>query len=83
MTSVSNNLLTLPVDILIFIFKKLQLDDLGRLMQTCKTLNNLVLNNNTIWRSLHLNWLMLKDRTDSRYYITPKQSFFLSLLTFS
>ncbi|CAH0596329.1 unnamed protein product [Chrysodeixis includens] len=68
MTSVSNNLLTLPVDILILIFKKLQSDDLGRIMQTCKTLNNLVQNSNAIWRSLPRNRLMLRDKADSRKF---------------
>lgn len=71
----TNNILLLPVDILVFIFKKLKLTDLRNVMLTCKTIRNLVQNDNTIWRSISRERLILQDFIDNRYAY-PINSFY-------
>ncbi|KAJ0172233.1 hypothetical protein K1T71_012206 [Dendrolimus kikuchii] len=52
-------LLQLPIDILVNIFKRLQLSDLFNVILTCKTLKDLILSENTIWRHLFKDRLIL------------------------
>lgn len=57
MTNIS--LLQLPIDILVNIFKRLQLSDIYNIILTCKTIKELVLSENTIWRHLFKDKLTL------------------------
>ncbi|KAG6456103.1 hypothetical protein O3G_MSEX009552 [Manduca sexta] len=62
----TKNILNLPVDILVNVLKKLGLSDLRNVILTCKTLRSLVVNDNTIWRSICRDKLILEDPLHNR-----------------
>lgn len=59
-------LLELPVDVLINIFTKLDLWDLRNVMLTCKTLKDLIVNDNSIWRLAGRDKLILHNSSDNK-----------------
>ncbi|KAJ8711744.1 hypothetical protein PYW08_008698 [Mythimna loreyi] len=60
----TDNIQLLPVDILVNIFKRLNIKDLHNVMLSCKIFYDLIKNDNTIWRPLARNRLMI-DLSDS------------------
>ncbi|CAK1593891.1 unnamed protein product [Parnassius mnemosyne] len=58
-------LLELPFDILVNIFSILCTRDLRNLMLTCKTLKNVIINNNHIWRKIGQNKLIIRNSINS------------------
>lgn len=88
-------LLQLPDDILTNIFKELHFQDIHNLILTCKTLCNLIINDNVLWRtkaqSIHCDSydrptrLILQNRGNSRYvelFTVAFPSFIIGLLYF-
>nr|XP_049693567.1 uncharacterized protein LOC110376815 [Helicoverpa armigera] len=62
----TDNILLLPIDVLVNIFKKLKLSDLRNVMLTCKTFHNLIKHDNTIWRPHCRNKLMILNRSSAQ-----------------
>lgn len=63
-----DNLLLLPVEVLVYIFKKLNCSDLRNVMLTCKTLRDIIQNDNRIWRSFSQASIILQDSTENRWF---------------
>ncbi|KAH9632014.1 hypothetical protein HF086_016574 [Spodoptera exigua] len=68
----TDNILQLPIDILVNIFKLLNIKDLHNVMLTCKLLKDLIKNDNTIWRHLSRDKLIIgysdKRRPNDLWY---------------
>lgn len=64
----TDNILQLPIDILVNIFKLLNIKDLHNVMLTCKLLKDLIKNDNTIWRHLSRDKLII-GYSDKRYLL--------------
>ncbi|CAB3233461.1 unnamed protein product [Arctia plantaginis] len=64
----TDDILLLPLDILVHIFRKLNTSDLRNVMLTCKTLRDVIKNDSRIWRSFCRNSVVFRDREGNRWY---------------
>ncbi|XP_075985069.1 F-box/WD repeat-containing protein 4 [Anticarsia gemmatalis] len=62
----TDNILLLPVDILIVIFRKLEMTEIRCIMSTCKTFRNIVKGDHKIWRTFSRDTLVLMDAPETR-----------------
>lgn len=63
----ADDILLLPLDILVYIFRKLNTSDLRNVMLTCKTLRDVIKNDSRIWRSFCRNSVIFRDLEGNRY----------------
>lgn len=61
------SLLLLPVEVLINILRNVEISDLRNVMLTCKVLKDVVLLNNSIWRAVCRERMVIHNSIDNRY----------------